>query len=66
VKAGVTQSLSAISNDLFVASIPVWIRQADNTYVREGTWNFLSNGSLETLLPTAPSSATYVRTGIVR
>jgi hypothetical protein len=66
VKVGVTQSLSAISSDLFVASIPIWIRQPNNTYVQEGTWNFLSNGSLGTLLPTAPADAQYVRTGIAR
>jgi len=62
----VTQSLSAISSDRFVASFPIWIRQPNASYIREGTWNFLSDGSLGTLLPNAPASATYVRTGIVR
>lgn len=62
----VSQSFSAISNDRFVASLPIWVRQPSGSYVREGTWNFLSDGTLGSLLPTAPASATYVQTGVVR
>jgi hypothetical protein len=62
----VTQSLSAISNAKLVASWPRWVRQNDNSYLQEGTWNYLSSGDLATLLPGATSTAKYAPTGLVR
>jgi hypothetical protein len=61
-----SQSLSAISNAKLVASWPLWVRQNDNSYLQEGTWNYLSSGDLATLLPGATSTAKYAPTGLVR
>jgi hypothetical protein len=66
VNSDVTQSLSAFSAHQFVASIPIWIRQPNQSYEREGTWNHLSGSTLPTLLPGAPSSPLYAPTGIAR
>lgn len=61
-------SFNALSQGVFVASVPIWLRQADGTYVQEGTWNHLSNGDLSTLLPSnsPPQTPSYVPTGIVK
>ncbi|HEX7013564.1 MAG TPA: hypothetical protein VF161_12490 [Steroidobacteraceae bacterium] len=63
---GPHQSLSALSPDTFVASIPIWVREPDGSYRREGTWNHLTGGALDELLPTAPQNSAYVPTGVVR
>lgn len=61
-------SFNALSPSVFVASVPIWKRQADGRYVEDGIWNYLSNGDLSTLLPvsTAPPARTYAPTGIVK
>jgi hypothetical protein len=63
---GPHQSLSALSPDTFVASIPIWVREPNGSYRREGTWNHLAGGALDELLPTAPQNATYAPTGVIR
>lgn len=60
------QGVSAIAPGMFVASIPIWIRQENGSYVREGTWNHLSGGSLPALLPVASADASYAPIGIVK
>lgn len=64
----VQQSFSTLSQGSFVASLPIWIRQSDDSYVRQGTWSHLSNGDLSTLLPATemPQEPTYTPTGIAR
>jgi hypothetical protein len=53
---------------MLVASVPIWVRQANNSYVQQGTWNQLGGGSLPVLLPSGSSLAapSYTPTGIVR
>jgi hypothetical protein len=61
-------SLSALSQGNFIASVPMWVRQADGSYVQEGTWHHLSGGNLPALLPTStpPASVSFSPTGIVK
>lgn len=63
---GTTLSISALSARVFVASLPIWIRQRNGSYLQNGVWNHLSGGSIEQVVPTAPDGAAYMPTGITR
>ncbi len=64
--ANVSQGYAVDEAGNVAASSAIWIRQPNDTFVRTGTWNFLTNGTLPALLPGAGADPAYYPIGVIR